>query len=134
MSFQHESTIPETTACISDYMEEKETDGAPWVTCFLLEKKEFAPNLENAMVIFCKSYETEGNALEYAGHLIVDKDIRCLELFSKIADLLNIEEGREFGVFVEIGQYSIAQANPFSSCEEVDLAESGFDDRFCRTN
>lgn len=70
-------------------------------------------------MVFCKQYDPESNTLSYRGTLCLDKKSRCLGLFLKVANKLEIPEGTSFSLFLETGDYSVREIKKFCSFEQV---------------
>ena len=97
--------------------------GIPWVTSFEISnydpQTKITDPLLDDMLIFCKLYNAESKTFSYCGHVYVQHNARCLELFHKVADKACIEEGAEFYAFHESGDYSVQEVNQFYSLEQV---------------
>ena len=78
------------------------------------------PVSDNTSMIFCKLYDPEASTLTFIGHILIDGDRRCFNLFSEIADLAALSTGTKFNLYLEMGELSVKEiTNPFESLDGV---------------
>ena len=85
--------------CFEDIWDDS-TGGYPWVTVFKEEKKcseVFQPIDKDTRILFCVLRDPLYNDLTYLGHIIAQKDTRCSDLRTRIADEeAYLQEGQEY--------------------------------------
>ena len=91
-----------------------------WVLIFMeCDLNEAHPLKSGATsVIFCKLYDPEAATLTYIGHVLLNRDSWCFDLFSDVADLAALPPGRKFNLYLEMHE-------PNQNVKEItDLFES----------
>lgn len=102
-------------------------DSHGWIKLFLKDKKvneELQPINHGSIIVFCKYYESDFNAVHYLGHLLVDKTLPCVELVTKILRMAELSNKLDYSVYTEEGSSSIREISQTQeSLAEVSVLE-----------
>lgn len=100
-----------------DYCED-ENDDEPWLAFLLIDSRQIKEETNN-FIVFCIDFCVEDNELKCRGLIGLKSGGRCFDIFTQVSDYLQIPQGKEFGIFVEVGNIKLLKFNPFKSIEEV---------------